>query len=396
MSTRAYRLGWIAPWLSALIGSACGSPDRGGALPADIVTAEPGVEIGEIEGPLEYLFGKVVGVAVDTEGVVYVADAIDSSVRAYDTQGHYLKTIGAEGDGPGEFRHLLGLDLDQSGDLVVRGAFRLTSFRRPSTGPVADSLTRTVSIDGPNPDRGVRGRAAGSTFYGPSYFWEDFQRRGYFYLAYDSTGAVTDTVFVPPFGDPETTGLANYMVNDRGGRNVPGINRAPFEPRPSWDITAEGHVVFAVGDRYEVVEVDPEGDTVRTLKRPISPQPIPTSERNDSARAFAARLDSLPVPITRVRGMSDMARAGNLPEVFPPIIGVQTDGEGNVWVRRWPRAGESVFDVYGPSGLPLREVVVPAGLQTTPAPWVSMDVIAGVLTDPRTGIERVGLFRLPR
>ena len=361
---------------------------------ADTVRAEPRVEIGTLDGPPEYLFGRIVGVAVGPGDVTYVADAIGSTVRAFDTDGQYLKTIGSEGDGPGEFRRLLGIDIDPSGDLVVRGAFRLSVFRGTTSSPVADSLVRAVTIASPNPDRGVRGRAAGPLYYSPSFFWEGFERRGYFYLAHDSLGAIADTVFVPPFPDPESTGRANYLINDQGGRNVDGINRAPFEPRPSWDITPEGHIVFAPGDRYEVVEVDPTGDTVRTISRSHETRPIPERARRDSAQAFRARLDSLPVPITRVRGMSPMARAGELPDDLPPIVAVQMDEDGQVWVRRWPvaDANESRFDVFGATGPLLRRVILPATLKTVPAPWLSDAVIAGVLTDPETGVERVGVF----
>lgn len=376
----------------------CGEPRPGPYPDADTIQAQPSAMIGELEGASEYLFGRIVGVAVDSAGTIYVADDIGSSVRAYDQAGEYLGTVGSEGEGPGEFSYLLGVDIDASGDLLVRGAFRVSVFSRSGEGAFADSLVRTTPVEGARADRGVRGRMSASRFYGPSYAWEGFQRRGYYYLVYDASGVITDTIAVPPFPDPESTGRANYPVNAQGfGVNVDGINRAPFEPRPTWDITDDGHVVFSRGDRYEIVEVGPEGDTVRTIRRAVEDVPIPDAERRDSAQAFNARLDSVPVPINEVRGMSAMARRRELPATLPPVVMVQVDRARNVWVRRWPSAevAETVFDVFDPTGLHVRTVRVPVSLRQQPAPWVAGQVIAGVVEDSGTGIERVAVFRLP-
>jgi len=386
----------IALYLMLASATACASADQDVPFAGTPVGDELQSEIGEMAGAPEYLFGQVVGVAVAENGITYVADATGSSVRAYDPDGRYLTTIGSEGDGPGEFRYLLGLDINAEGELTARGAFRLSVFRRKEGAGVVDSLVRTVTIEGPNPDRDKRGRGVGPSYYGPSYFWEGFQRRGYFYLAYDSLGAITDTIFVPPFPDPETTGLANYMVSAEGGRNLQGVSRTPFEPRPSWDINAAGHVLFTPGDRYEIVEVGVEGDTVRVIEHAASPIAVPRDEWSDSARAFSARVDSIPVPLSQVRGMSARARERSLPDVLPPILSVHAGEGGGIWVRRWPGAGveETAFDVFDAAGGPLHRVQIPAVLKSTPALWLSGDVVAGVVVDPTTGVERVVVYRL--
>jgi hypothetical protein len=363
----------------------------------DTLHAEMHALIGQADGAAEHLFGQVVGVAVDEAGVIYVADAFGSSVRAYDASGAYLSTVGSEGDGPGEFRYLLGLDLDPDGHLLVRGAPRISVFARGPTGAVTDSLVRTLPVEPGLADRSVRGKAVGRGYFAPSYYWEGFQRRGYFYLAHDSVGRITDTVFVPPFADPETTGVANYPVNDQGfGVNVDGINRAPFEPRPSWDVDRRGRVVFAPGDRYEIVQVGPRGDTVWSVRRSVAAREIPVPERRDSAAEFNARLDSVPVSIDDVRGMSAMARRRELPATLPAIIGIQVAEDGDLWVRRWPGTGtdETVFDVLDPTGTLLHAVRVPAALRSVPAPWIAGDLVVGVIVDPTTGVEQVGVFRL--
>lgn len=352
--------------------------------------------IGVTDGDSDHLLGRIVGVASDGAGVTYVADEMGSSVRAYDPTGTYLGTVGAEGDGPGEFRYLLGLDVDRDGRLHVRGAFRMSVFERSANGQFADSVVRTFEVLGAE-DREVRGRAGEGVYYAPGFFWEDFEIRGYFYLAYDSAGLIADTVFVPAFPDMQSTGLAHYRVNERGGRNVEGISRAPFEPTPSWDITDQGHIWFASGQTYEILELGPAGDTLRTIHRPHRPWPVPSDEYRDSAEAFQTRLDSVPVPLDDIRGISEAARRSDLPTVLPPVVAVHVGEDGRIWVRQWSREDrrETVFDVFGPSGVRERTVLIPEALMTHPVPWLGNERVVGVVQDAGTGVQRVGIFELP-
>jgi len=69
-----------------------------------VATLEPVFQIGEFEGPDEYLFGDIQGLAVDSEGAVYIADTQLPAVRKYGPDGHYVMTLGREGSGPGEYR----------------------------------------------------------------------------------------------------------------------------------------------------------------------------------------------------------------------------------------------------------------------------------------------------
>lgn len=61
-------------------------------------------EIGVIEGPEEFVFGRIVGVAADPAGHVYVLDEQTSDLRVYSPSGDFLKVVAREGDGPGSAR----------------------------------------------------------------------------------------------------------------------------------------------------------------------------------------------------------------------------------------------------------------------------------------------------
>ncbi|MFQ5570011.1 MAG: 6-bladed beta-propeller [Rhodothermales bacterium] len=45
-------------------------------------------------------FGKVESIATDSEGHIYVADGASMSIRVFDKNGRYVRTIGSHGRGP--------------------------------------------------------------------------------------------------------------------------------------------------------------------------------------------------------------------------------------------------------------------------------------------------------
>ena len=66
------------------------------------------LSIGQMEGADEYAFGMISGIW-PTEDRVYVSDARLDVARAYDLEGNFLFTIGATGQGPGEYESAAGV-----------------------------------------------------------------------------------------------------------------------------------------------------------------------------------------------------------------------------------------------------------------------------------------------
>lgn len=57
--------------------------------------------------------------ALDSNGNVYVADTSGARVQVYDADGHYLRTVGSLGDGPGQFARVKGLAVDRENRLYA-------------------------------------------------------------------------------------------------------------------------------------------------------------------------------------------------------------------------------------------------------------------------------------
>jgi len=66
------------------------------------ISLEKDLEIGELEGDENYMFGGIAAVQVDEQEYIYVLDFKFWTIRKYDRNGKFVKNIGKRGAGPGE------------------------------------------------------------------------------------------------------------------------------------------------------------------------------------------------------------------------------------------------------------------------------------------------------
>jgi DNA-binding beta-propeller fold protein YncE len=64
-------------------------------------------------------FIKPAGLAVDSDGNLYVADSGNHRVQKFDSEGGFVAELGSLGDGQGEFNEPWGLAVDSEGNLYV-------------------------------------------------------------------------------------------------------------------------------------------------------------------------------------------------------------------------------------------------------------------------------------
>ena len=64
-------------------------------------------------------FGAPQGVALDSEGNVYVTDTLNNRVEIFDADGNFISTFGKGGDGPGTFARPKGIAIDGDGHIWV-------------------------------------------------------------------------------------------------------------------------------------------------------------------------------------------------------------------------------------------------------------------------------------
>jgi len=97
-------------------------------------------QIGELDGPEEFLFDYVSDVAVNSKGDIYVADSRLNEVRKFNKDGEYLLSLGRRGQGPGEFQSVNIVSVNSHDELIAFDAM----LRRISIFSDNGELTKTT------------------------------------------------------------------------------------------------------------------------------------------------------------------------------------------------------------------------------------------------------------
>ena len=356
------------------------------------LAAEPALSIGLLDGPEELLFGDIESVARDAAGNLIVADDQALEIRIFDPEGGYLRSLGGEGEAPGEFS-------------ALRGAWPLADDAILALDPLVDRITRfgaegatvsTATLSSPDDllvlPIGLGGAAAvlssATSFSVPSsgslagsledvmesMFGRDRER--VFFLRHGFDGILLDTLaegINPPLAVSSTGSGTDMQVQ---------MGPVPFAPRPLAAGSTHG-VAFTNGATYEVRVFDQAGG-LRLIARLDEAPPVRTDEhletwvRNPGGRQRDEAW---------VRERLERYRSVELPASLPAYTLVLFADTGDLWAQRYRMRGEPMgrWDVFAADGIHLGRVDVPASLRIQE---VSRGQVVGIATD-EFGVERV-------
>jgi hypothetical protein len=91
------------------------------------------LSIGAAEGSEEYMFVRLRGLAVDGKGEIFSLDQRKPRVDVFASDGRHLRSMGRQGQGPGEFQSPFYIALAPAGELLVGDMARLNIFDRNGT-----------------------------------------------------------------------------------------------------------------------------------------------------------------------------------------------------------------------------------------------------------------------
>lgn len=310
--------------------AACGgreapSPEPDWAAGVPRRTLEVVDSIGVELGDSNYVFGQIAAVEWTPSGEIAVLDSKRCLVSFYSPDGTYLRSVGRNGSGPGEF--------------LLPSAI---SFAPGGSFAVADAMAQRLSVFDPagNYLRAVEG------FFPTPPVMLDF---------------VDDSSYVGFKPEFEQTEEGMFMGFSLGRWQIDSItpsvvyfsDMAPFDPADmassfsenmfSYTTTPDGTVFRApmTADSYTVEVYSPEGPLVLTIERSYTPVAKTEQEIEDEKTFVEARMAAGGAPAGMMSWEPD-------PYKFS-IAGIRADHEGNVWVTRGWTAG-AVFDVFDPAG----------------------------------------------
>jgi hypothetical protein len=328
------------------------------------------VEIGQLDGPDQYVFGQISGLVVDAERRIYVANPQTREIKVFSADGEFLRRIGRDGEGPGEFRNIDGLTLAPDGIAAL------------------DPILRRVTVFAPSGEMVRTFRLARSSMVMGGYASIGFDSRGRYFedaslsrlpetdsvavITYDANGTVTDTALLAVIPKDQVTIQGNFSFP------------RPFSPQPSLTFGPRGTVYLARGDEYRIDVLSPSGDSLRVIRREVEPRAVTAVER-DSARALLAQ-------VFQMYGLKVPAGV-DLPKWKPVIDGLVVDSDGDLWVLmgQGPVSGRFEWSVHDPEGRYLGAVRTPVMTVTQ----VGEDYVAGTVRDS-LGVAKAVVYPLTK
>ena len=255
---------------------ATGVPD-----PSQILRLAPELSIGQIDGAAEYQFASVGELVPTADGGLYVWDGDPGTVRQYDSAGRFVRQVGRQGAGPGEYGQSNGMALLAGGRLVLWDASHGRMNVYDSAGTFSGSWRAFSPAIGP---RGISVDSTGRLYLrGPIREPQlpDVSPDANGFLAVDAaTGSPIR--FFPAPTSPITS---PRIAASRAGRVVV-FRTVPFAPQSGSRWSPHGYYVSWRGDRYAVT-LHRQGATLQ-IQRDVPSVPLDSDERaNHEERAIA-------------------------------------------------------------------------------------------------------------
>ncbi len=325
------------------------------------VAATPSLRIGGSQTDPEQQLFQVAGAARLSHGGIVVANRGTGELRFYDGDGRFVRAVGRQGEGPGEFRGLSSLEVG-AGDTVR--AFDASLGRVSVFGP-DDAFVRSVSVPTSTPLSALRRLDDGA--------WVGFMRAPF----NGQTGDMPrDTAEFYRYGpdlrtaDPVAAFPGRVWTTLRVGDDR-GFRTIAFTPDVLFDVSGNCAYVMR-SDEPGVRVLASDGHVVRTFRTPDTRRAV----TNDVHSAWLdASLADVPeaarAPLRAA--LSSMARPDSMPIYSDMVV----DVVGDVWLEHYtpPLGPGATWTVLAPDGGVLGTVELPVVLTVLE---IGRDYVLGV------------------
>jgi hypothetical protein len=257
-------------------------------------------------------------IAVGGDGLIYVVDQKAVQVKVFGPNGKFLRSIGKQGQGPGEVGGIRDISFTPAREILVND----TRSKRLHYFTLEGKFLRTVT--------------APSTigFEGPSQ-----DPRGRIFAV--QTAIVTDRA---------TSELVEFTAEMKKVRTLLSIQIAkypdfnPVGPKIRFLPAADGGLIWGVTTQYEINILDADGQAVRKVLKDYDPLPVTKKYRDKLMKESA--YDPSYVKFS---------------DHFPAFLDFRRDDDGRLYVRLYettPDESGHVYDVFDPEGRYMARAVI--------------------------------------
>jgi len=285
---------------------------------------------GEDEDENNILFWPLLSFVDDNENI-YIIELQDQVIKVFGSDGEYIQTIGAKGNGPGEFQMISGLAVTKEGKIaVIDSSARRTSFF-DSSGQFLKSFQWRVNSTGlhlvKNSSYLIQERAYSGTRQFGAFSVKE--------IDFDGKEIRSYGVF---------TGGEHLIVPHGKWTSYSSL---PDSPHNIFTGDQDRGLLYHCFNNKYIIEVyDTSGKLFRKIDRPYEPVPF----TNKDAEEYRAEFENHPNEAVR-KTVRDM----KMPKVKTIVSRMNVDNEGNLWIRTNETKEEedkimTAFDIFDSEG----------------------------------------------
>lgn len=308
---------------------------------------------------------------VDTWGRVYVVDRKPAVIKVFDSTGAFVRTIGREGAGPGEFKvafiAVRGPNLVMQDPMQTRMSVFDTSGRFIRSWASSCCYWGEIIID------------SSDVIYFPSTSVPDSgkQSRGSALRRFKVDGTAIDTVWIPQRNEDEK--VWTFSTGSGTARRNTMISSVPFSPSVVRVLHPNGGFMIGWTGEYRIMRSLTGEDTTMVFTRGWTPDPIPEALRVKQVEDMVANAKDM----VGEASARESARLSDVPTQAPAYQTLRVDLDGNVWARRLVGSDSTrtLYDVFAPSGAWLGPVTVPVAVPEYGGQFFGHSVIYSVGED---------------
>jgi hypothetical protein len=336
------------------------------------------------------------GVIRMPSGEIVVADDYVRELRVFDPRGEYVRSIGRQGEGPGEFRGILSI-FRGADTIFVAESGRITLFDVSGAVLRIQTLESQVptqtSVAGQKYEGAVRpvliGKLNDGSLIGVSRRFildtspppgELIQRgnRTFGIVRFQPDGTLIDTL-------PEIAKNQAYSYSII----ISGVGHtfSDFLPYGGGAIAVHGdHIAYVDARRAEVIERGKDGVIFRKIRVCGAPRPLDNSDIAAFGKIFAARRAEKDKKM-----YADIFSRISHPADRPWYQAVLYDDGDRIWVQEFAFDSESKrWQVFSAEGNWLKTIVTPPGVNIE---QVGQNYVLGRQSDS-LGVEQVRLYTI--
>jgi len=286
-------------------------------------------------------FSGITDIAVDKSDAIYACDYKASNIKKFNSKGEFVKTIGKEGQGPGDFQSPSKIEVVQD-RLFVWEARNMRISILNLDGDYIKSIPWDRMQQGwpyeikALPNKKMILETQVSYRRGPSRPWECYLRL----FSYDAEHM--KDLYKKEF-------WTRKNITEPRRFSIP----LPFSAKVHWDVTPKGNIVIGFSESYEIEIYDPLKGKISSFTHKYEPVEVTKRDEEQYFTGMTVTITSGGTSETKQGAPDYIVKNTEFPKYKPAFDDIKCDSEGNIWVHTFckdRKEESSSFDVFDEDG----------------------------------------------